>query len=115
MRKTEYYRNIKKLWAYQLKLTILDLHDKDLSVRREAHQYIKSDDPDFPSFVSLCEIFNYNSDKTRTAIFERNVKKKDFVRTTTSICSECGKRRPVDEMTAIGFHGMYICAKCKRL
>lgn len=112
MQDTLLNQNIRKLWACRLKQAIIDLHDKNYYVRKEAYEYIESDDPNFPNFCSLCEIFDYDPDKVRKAIFERDIEKKDFIRMTTTMCSECGKRHPINEMTEIAFYGMYLCKKC---
>lgn len=113
MRKTDYYRNIKKLWTSHLKLAILDLNGKDIGLQRDALFWLNSNDPVFPSFCSICEMLNQNVESLRMAIFKNRMEKKDFRKKHTGQCCECGKRFPVVVLQKLDFYRTYICQKCK--
>ena len=107
------YASDRKLWAEVLKLAVLDLQEKDLPLKKAAFAFFKSDEPRFPSFISICKALDFAPDKIREQLFSKQVTKKSF-QITLMRCCECGNQHPIDIMKKLEDLGMYICKRCQR-
>lgn len=105
------YANDRKLWAEVLKLAVLDLHEKDLALKKAAYVFLKSDEPRFPSFISICKALDFVPDKIREQLFAKKVTKKSFMFSNMRCC-ECGESFPRMGMKKLYGFGMYTCVKC---
>lgn len=102
-----------KLWAEVLKLAVLDLQERDLHLKRAAQIFIKSEEPRFPSFISICRALDLAPGKIREQLLLGQTTKESF-QIKTMMCCECGRRMPIKQMKKLRDFGMYVCPKCAR-
>lgn len=102
-----------KLWVEVLKLAVLDLHEPDLTLREDAYKFIESDEKEFPSFISVCDLLGMDPWKVREKVLTLSVKKDSF-QIESMRCCECGKYAKVNHMKKLNDCGMYLCRRCQR-
>lgn len=90
------------LWAAVLEQAIQDVFDRDVTEKRDAKRWIKSDDPDFPSFVSVCILLDLDPGKVRRRVLTAD--KKEFRRRlkATFNTSHEFRNNEVKQLTKVG-------------
>lgn len=101
----------RKLWTEVLKLAIMDMQSVDVGIKQEAFRYMKSDETEFPSFISVCTLIGIDPFKLREVVLSKVITRKTFMKKLRRCCG-CGHYFPVERIYKVD-DGMYACKKCK--